>query len=59
VAVPGLTGAARVAAEARVAPVIVIVAYVLLLALIVLRRFRHMIVLWVNRLWEARLSDAA
>ena len=46
--VPGFTAAARVIAEAGAAPAAVIAAYVLLLALIVLRRFRHLLVLVVS-----------
>ena len=45
VPVPGFTAAARVIAEAGAAPAAVIAGYVLLLALIVLRRFRHLLVL--------------
>ncbi|HEY1346676.1 MAG TPA: hypothetical protein VGF54_16935 [Streptosporangiaceae bacterium] len=48
VPVPGLTGAARGIAEAGAAPAIVIGAYALLLALIVLRRFRHLLVLLLS-----------
>src|SRR5205807_7867989 len=46
--VAGLTAAARVIAEAGAAPAAVIVGYLLLLALIVLRRFRHLLVLVVS-----------
>jgi membrane-associated phospholipid phosphatase len=46
--VPGLTGIARVIAEAGAAPAIVLAAYTLLLALIVLRRFRHLLVLLLS-----------
>ncbi len=46
--VPGFTAAARVIAEAGAAPATVIAGYVLLLALIVLRRFRHLLVLVVS-----------
>ena len=46
--VPGFTAAARVIAEAGAAPAAVIAGYVLLLALIVLRRFRHLLVLVVS-----------
>jgi hypothetical protein len=46
--VPGLTGAARGIAAAGAAPAIVIAAYALLLALIVLRRFRHLLVLLLS-----------
>jgi tRNA A-37 threonylcarbamoyl transferase component Bud32/membrane-associated phospholipid phosphatase len=46
--VPGLTGIARVIAEAGAAPAIVLAAYALLLALIVLRRFRHLLVLLLS-----------
>jgi tRNA A-37 threonylcarbamoyl transferase component Bud32/membrane-associated phospholipid phosphatase len=44
----GLTAAARVVAEAGAAPAAVITGYVLLLALIVFRRFRHLLVLVVS-----------
>ena len=43
--VPGFTAVARVIAEAGAAPAAVIAGYLLLLALIVLRRFRHLLVL--------------
>jgi hypothetical protein len=46
--VPGFTGAARVIAEAGAAPAAVIAGYLLLLALIVFRRFRHLLVLVVS-----------
>jgi tRNA A-37 threonylcarbamoyl transferase component Bud32/membrane-associated phospholipid phosphatase len=46
--VPGFTAAARVIAEAGAAPAAVIAGYLLLLALIVLRRFRHLLVLVVS-----------
>jgi tRNA A-37 threonylcarbamoyl transferase component Bud32/membrane-associated phospholipid phosphatase len=46
--VPGLTVIARVIAEAGAAPATVIGAYALLLALIVLRRFRHLLVLVIS-----------
>jgi tRNA A-37 threonylcarbamoyl transferase component Bud32/membrane-associated phospholipid phosphatase len=46
--VPGLTGIARVIAEAGAAPAIVLAAYALLVALIVLRRFRHLLVLLLS-----------
>ena len=46
--VPGFTAVARVIAEAGAAPATVIAGYVLLLALIVLRRFRHLLVLVVS-----------
>ena len=46
--VPGFTAVARVIAEAGAAPVTVIAGYMLLLALIVLRRFRHLLVLVVS-----------
>jgi tRNA A-37 threonylcarbamoyl transferase component Bud32/membrane-associated phospholipid phosphatase len=46
--VPGFTAAARVIAEAGAAPTAVIVGYLLLLALIVFRRFRHLLVLVVS-----------
>jgi membrane-associated phospholipid phosphatase/tRNA A-37 threonylcarbamoyl transferase component Bud32 len=46
--VPGLTGIARVIAEAGAAPAIVLAAYALLLALVVLRRFRHVLVLLLS-----------
>jgi membrane-associated phospholipid phosphatase/tRNA A-37 threonylcarbamoyl transferase component Bud32 len=46
--VPGLTGTASAIAEAGAAPASVIVAYALLLALIVLRRFRHLLVLLLS-----------
>jgi membrane-associated phospholipid phosphatase/tRNA A-37 threonylcarbamoyl transferase component Bud32 len=46
--VPGLTGTASAIAEAGAAPAIVIVAYLLLVALIVLRRFRHLLVLLLS-----------
>ncbi len=46
--VPGFTAAARVIAEAGAAPAAVIVGYLLLLALIVFRRFRHLLVLVVS-----------
>ena len=45
---PGLTGIAHVIAEAGAAPAIVIAAYALLLALVVLRRFRHVLVLLLS-----------
>ncbi len=48
VPVPGFTAVARVIAEAGAAPATVIAGYVLLLALIVLRRFRHLLVLVVS-----------
>jgi tRNA A-37 threonylcarbamoyl transferase component Bud32/membrane-associated phospholipid phosphatase len=48
VPVPGFTAVARVIAEAGAAPAAVITGYVLLLALIVLRRFRHLLVLVVS-----------
>ena len=47
-AIPGLTGIASVVAEAGAAPAIVIVAYLLLLTLIALRRFRHLVVLLIS-----------
>jgi tRNA A-37 threonylcarbamoyl transferase component Bud32/membrane-associated phospholipid phosphatase len=43
--VPGFTAAARVIAEAGAAPATVIAGYALLLALVALRRFRHLLVL--------------
>jgi tRNA A-37 threonylcarbamoyl transferase component Bud32 len=43
--VPGFTAVARLVSEAGAAPASVIAGYVLLLALIVLRRFRHLLVL--------------
>ncbi len=43
--VPGFTAVARVIAEAGAAPAAVIAGYLLLLALLVLRRFRHLLVL--------------
>jgi tRNA A-37 threonylcarbamoyl transferase component Bud32/membrane-associated phospholipid phosphatase len=46
--VPGFTAAARVIAEAGAAPAAVIAGYLLLLALIVFRRFRHLLVLVVS-----------
>src|SRR5215470_8008953 len=46
--VPGLTGIAHVIAEAGAAPAVVIAAYALLLALVVLRRFRHFLVLLLS-----------
>jgi tRNA A-37 threonylcarbamoyl transferase component Bud32/membrane-associated phospholipid phosphatase len=46
--VPGLTGLASVVAEAGTAPAIVIAAYALLVTLIVLRRFRHAVVLLIS-----------
>ena len=46
--VPGFTVVARVIAEAGAAPAAVIAGYLLLLALIVLRRFRHLLVLVVS-----------
>ena len=46
--VPGLTGTARVIAEAGAAPAIVLLAYALLVTLIVLRRFRHLLVLLLS-----------
>jgi len=46
--VPGFTAVARVIAEAGAAPATVIAGYVLLLALIVLRRFRNLLVLVVS-----------
>jgi membrane-associated phospholipid phosphatase len=46
--IPGFTAAARVIAEAGAAPAAVIVGYLLLLALIVFRRFRHLLVLVVS-----------
>ena len=46
--VPGFTAVARVIAEAGAAPAAVIAGYLLLLALIVLRRFRHLLVLVVS-----------
>ena len=48
VPVPGFTAAASVIAEAGAAPATVIAGYVLLLALIVLRRFRQLLVLVVS-----------
>jgi membrane-associated phospholipid phosphatase len=45
---PGFTAAARVIAEAGAAPAAVIAGYLLLLALIVFRRFRHLLVLVVS-----------
>jgi hypothetical protein len=45
---PGLTAAARVIAEAGARPATVIAGYALLLALIVARRFRHLLVLVVS-----------
>jgi tRNA A-37 threonylcarbamoyl transferase component Bud32/membrane-associated phospholipid phosphatase len=46
--VPGFTAVARVIAETGAAPATVIAGYALLLALIVLRRFRHLLVLVVS-----------
>ena len=46
--VPGFTVAARVIAEAGAAPATVIAGYLLLVALIALRRFRHLLVLVVS-----------
>jgi hypothetical protein len=46
--VPGLTGIASAVAEAGAAPAIVIAAYALLLSLVVLRRFRHLLVLLIS-----------
>ena len=46
--VPGFAAAARVIAEAGAAPATVIAGYGLLLALVVLRRFRHLLVLVVS-----------
>jgi membrane-associated phospholipid phosphatase/tRNA A-37 threonylcarbamoyl transferase component Bud32 len=46
--VPGFTVVARLIAEAGAAPATVIAGYLLLLALIVLRRFRHLLVLVVS-----------
>jgi membrane-associated phospholipid phosphatase/tRNA A-37 threonylcarbamoyl transferase component Bud32 len=46
--VPGFTAAARVIAEAGAASAAVIAGYLLLLALIVFRRFRHLLVLVVS-----------
>jgi tRNA A-37 threonylcarbamoyl transferase component Bud32 len=46
--VPGVTGLARVIAEAGAVPATAIGAYALLLALIVLRRFRHLLVLVIS-----------
>ena len=46
--VPGFTAAARVIAEAGAAPAAVIAGYLLLLALIATRRFRHLLVLVVS-----------
>ncbi len=46
--VPGFTAVARVIAEAGAAPATVIAGYVLLLALIAARRFRHLLVLVVS-----------
>ena len=46
--VPGFTAAARVIAEAGAAPAVVIAGYLLLLALIVFRRFRQLLVLVVS-----------
>ena len=46
--VPGFTAAARLIAEAGARPATVIAGYALLLALIVLRRFRHLLVLVVS-----------
>jgi hypothetical protein len=48
VPVPGFTAVARVIAEAGAAPATVITGYLLLLALVVLRRFRHLLVLVVS-----------
>ena len=45
---PGFTAAARVIAEAGAAPAVVIAGYLLLLALIVFRRFRQLLVLVVS-----------
>jgi tRNA A-37 threonylcarbamoyl transferase component Bud32/membrane-associated phospholipid phosphatase len=46
--VPGFTAAARVIAEAGAAPAAVIAGYLLLLALIAARRFRHLLVLVIS-----------
>ncbi len=46
--VPGFTAAARVIAEAGAAPATVIAGFVLLLALVAARRFRHLLVLVVS-----------
>ena len=46
--VPGFTAAARVIAEAAARPATVIAGYALLLALIVFRRLRHLLVLVVS-----------
>ena len=46
--VPGFTAVARLIAEAGARPATVIAGYALLLALIVLRRFRHLLVLVVS-----------
>ena len=46
--VPGFAAVARVIAEAGAAPAAVIAGYLLLLALIVFRRFRHLLVLVVS-----------
>ena len=46
--VPGFTAVARLIAEAGARPATVIAGYLLLLALIVLRRFRHLLVLVVS-----------
>ena len=48
VPVPGFTAVARVIAAAGAAPATVIAGYMLLLALVVLRRFRHLLVLVVS-----------
>jgi membrane-associated phospholipid phosphatase len=58
VPVPGFTAAARVIAEAGAAPAAVIAGYVLLLALIVLRRFRQLLVL-VASYWVLTLLTTA
>lgn len=46
--VPGFTAVARVIAEAGAAPATIIAGYALLLALVVLRRFRHLLALIVS-----------
>ena len=46
--VPGFTAVARVIAEAGAAPATIFAGYALLLALIVLRRFRYLVVLIVS-----------
>ncbi len=48
VPIPGFTAVARVIAEAGAVPATVVAGYLLLLALIVLRRFRHLLVLVVS-----------